>query len=195
MTLRTLLEGSIVAAVLVSLASVAPAGPGGCGCRQGVRCAESAGCCGGAACRQMARGPGGRRDAAWEADHDTFLFLIDQRDRIRREVKDLPDGVETVTESSDRDVAERIRVHVHAMYARMKEDRPIHVRDPLFAELFRHAAAVATTIEPTTDGVRVRATSKDPYVVKLIKAHAGVVGRFISEGHPEMRRNHDVPAR
>jgi hypothetical protein len=107
----------------------------------------------------------------------------------------LPDGVETLTESDDPEVAEKIRVHVRAMDARMKEGRPIHARDPLFAELFRHADAITMTIEPTQDGVRVRETSSDAWVVELIQAHAEVVSRFLANGHAEVRRNHDLPPR
>jgi len=130
-----------------------------------------------------------------QADHDVFLFLLDHRDDIRRRVTELPDGVETLTESADPKIADQVREHVRAMYARMKEGRPIHARDPLFAELFRHADAITMTLEPTEKGVRVRETSGDPYVAKLIKAHAEVVSRFLANGHAEMRRNHEVPAR
>ena len=98
-------------------------------------------------CRRGAPGAATAQD-----DHAVFHFLLDARDRIRREVTELPDGVETLTESDDREVAGKIGEHVRAMYARMKDGRPIHARDPLFAELFRHADAIAITIEPTHTG-------------------------------------------
>jgi len=138
------------------------------------------------------QGRGGRHG---DDDHATFHFLLDAHDRIRRRTTDLPNGVETLTESDDPEVAARIETHVRAMEARLVSGRPIHARDPLFAELFRHADAIEIVIEPTPKGVRVRETSSDPYVVELIQAHAEVVSAFVANGHAEMRKNHDVPPR
>lgn len=56
------------------------------------------------------------------------------------------------------------------MLARVKDGRPIHRRDPLFAELFRFADRIEARYERTVRGVRVIETSQDPYVVKLIQA-------------------------
>ena len=42
--------------------------------------------------------------------------------------------------------------------------------------------------------MKVRETSSDPYVVKLIRAHAAVVTKFIENGRREMHANHAVPA-
>jgi hypothetical protein len=49
--------------------------------------------------------------------------------------------------------------------------------------------------EFTPRGVRVVETSADPYVVKLIQAHADVVTLFVKNGRAEMMKNHDVPPR
>jgi hypothetical protein len=43
--------------------------------------------------------------------------------------------------------------------------------------------------------VRVVETSQDPYVVKLLQAHAEVVSAFIANGRSEMMKNHTLPAR
>jgi hypothetical protein len=81
------------------------------------------------------------------------------------------------------------------MYARVKEARPIHRRDPLFRAVFEHASQIAMRHDLTPKGVRVIETSTDPYVVKLIQAHAEVVNLFVKNGRAEMMKNHDVPAR
>jgi len=44
-----------------------------------------------------------------------------------------------VTESKNPEVTRLLQTHVAAMLARVKEGRPIHQRDPLFAELFKNA--------------------------------------------------------
>lgn len=49
--------------------------------------------------------------------------------------------------------------------------------------------------EATAKGVRVIETSADPYVAKLLQAHADVLDAFIANGQSEMMKNHAVPAR
>jgi hypothetical protein len=36
-------------------------------------------------------------------------------------------------------------------------------------------------------------TSSDPYVVRLVQAHAEVLNQFIKNGRAEAMKNHDVP--
>lgn len=141
------------------------------------------------------RGRGQWNDPRFVEDRKWFHFLLDNRATIRRTITRLDDGVETVTESDDPEVAAGIRTHVAAMHARVKEGRGIHLRDPLFRELFRHAEKIAIEITPTDKGVRVLETSDDPYVATLIRAHADVVSRFIENGHDEVRKDHAVPPR
>jgi hypothetical protein len=81
------------------------------------------------------------------------------------------------------------------MHKRVEQGRPIHMRDPLFAAIFGNARKISMKVERTPKGVRVVETSTDPYVVKLIQAHADVLDRFIANGHAEVRKNHAVPAR
>jgi len=81
------------------------------------------------------------------------------------------------------------------MHERLKSGMGIHYRDPLFAEIFRHHDKIDMKIEKTKNGVRVTETSVDPYVAKLIQAHAGAVSKFIENGHAEVRKNHPLPDR
>ena len=92
------------------------------------------------------------------------------------------DGVETVTESTNPEVTRLLQTHVASMLARVKEGRPIHQRDPLFAELFKNADRIEARHELTAGGVPVVETSKDAYVVKLLQAHAEVVSAFLANG-------------
>lgn len=136
-----------------------------------------------------------RRDAEHRRDHDVFLYLLDHRQQIRRTVTAFPEGVETLTESDDEEVAAKIREHAFSMRRRVEERRPIHMRDPLFAEIFRHADQIEMSVESTANGVMVRETSRDAYVAALIREHAAVVDRFVARGHAEVRRDHSPPPR
>jgi hypothetical protein len=138
-------------------------------------------------------GPG--RDKDFLVDRDDFHFLLEHHDQIRRKVKQLKDGVETVTESDNQEVAAKIQKHVSAMYQRVENRRPIRMRDPLFAEIFRHADKIKMRVENTPKGVRIIETSDDAYVVSLIQSHAQVVSAFVSDGFQEAQKTHAVPGK
>lgn len=135
------------------------------------------------------------KDASHRADMELFHFLLDHRQEIRRKVINLPNGVETLTESDNPRIVPKLQAHVESMYKRVEEIRPIHARDPLFAEIFRNADKIKMKLEKTAKGVKVVETSDDAYVAKLIQAHAEVVNRFIKNGRIEMRNNHPLPDR
>ena len=132
-------------------------------------------------------------EQSFRDDHDDFFFLLEHRDSIRRNVKQLSDGIESLTESDDDEVAGVIQAHVAAMYNRLEQGNPVRMRDPLFREVFQHANKVNMQIERTAHGVRVIETSQDPYVAKLLQAHAQVVNLFLKNGFAEMPKNHALP--
>ena len=144
---------------------------------------------------QAGRGRGMMGDGAHAADMQLFHQLFEHRTEISRQVIARDDGIETVTESKNPDVTRLLQTHVASMLARVKEGRPIHQRDPLFVELFKHADQIVASYEPTALGVRVVETAKDAYVVKLLHAHADVVTAFLANGMSEMMKNHPVPLR
>jgi hypothetical protein len=146
--------------------------------------------------RGAGRGRGGppHSDPRFVADRDVFHFLLQHHDQIQRKVKNIDHGIETTTESKDPEVAANIQEHVHAMYDRVKDGRGIHMRDPLFRELFRHADKIEMKHENTDRGVRVTETSDDPYVARLIQGHAKVVSLFVKNGFSEAHVNHALPA-
>ncbi len=168
----------VVAAATIALAAQGPPAGAGQGMGQG-----------------MGRGRGMMQDASHQADMAVFHQLLDNGAKIRRQVTARPDGVESITESDDPVIAKAIQGHVEAMSARVTQARPIHQRDPLFREVFAHADKIVLKHEATARGVKVVETSTDPYVVKLIQAHADVVTAFIANGRAEAMKDHAVPAR
>jgi intracellular sulfur oxidation DsrE/DsrF family protein len=150
----------------------------------------------------MGHGPrgqaGGRHDedhdARHDEDHEVFQFLLANHQKIRRTVKDLKNGVETLTESDEPAIASKIQEHVEWMTHRIRETQPIRMRDPLFAEIFQHTQQIQMEHTATAKGIKVTETSDDPYVVRLIQAHAKVVSGFVERGHAEAMKNHPVPS-
>ena len=127
-------------------------------------------------------------------DRDVFQTLLGNHARIRREVRLVEDGVETVTESDDPSIAILIKDHVRAMKSRIEERRRIRQWDPMFRAVFDNAAEIEMDYEETPAGVRVREVSSDPAVARLIQAHARVVDGFVARGGAESREAHPVPA-
>jgi hypothetical protein len=173
-------SGPVHVLLLIALIGASPAcGQGGRGCPSMT----------GGGCQGM------MGDPSHAADMQMFHQLFDHRAEITRQVRQRQDGVETVTESTNPEVTQLLQTHVASRLARVKDGRPIHRRDPLFAELFRYADRIDAKHEFTAGGVRVVETSQDPYVVKLLHAHAEVVSAFIANGMSEMMKNHSLPAR
>jgi hypothetical protein len=152
---------------------------------------------GGRAAQPLGKGPppgkGMNKGANFAADRDVFHFLLENRKDVRRTVIETKTGVETVTESDKSEVAKKIREHATAMHERVKSGKGIHLRDPLFSEIFKSYDKVVMKVEKTEKGVKVTETSDDPYVAKLIQAHAAVVTKFIENGHDEVHKNHPLP--
>ena len=119
--------------------------------------------------------------------------MIEHRDTISRTIKNLPNGIETLTESSDPEVAAKIQDHVESMYSRMETANPIRMRDPLFREIFANAEKINMNVEHTDKGVLVTETSEDDYVARLLQKHAEVVSLFIQNGYSELPKNHEPP--
>lgn len=138
-------------------------------------------------------GRGMRSDPTFADDRETFHDLLGDHDKVERTVTPLPNGVRTRTTSEDPELAAKISEHVAAMYARMKENRPVRRWDPLFAALFDKADQVEIDVKPIDGGVEVTETSADPETAALIRAHAETVSRFVEHGFAEAQRAHPLP--
>jgi hypothetical protein len=145
---------------------------------------------GGPSCRGGVCGGGMGRGGGHGGDMKGIHALFAQRDQIRRTVTQIPGGVRATTESDDPAVVAQLREHVQAMNKRLKEGRPIHTKDPLFAAIFENADKIHVEIENTPKGITVTETSADPKVIELVRRHAEVVSSFVANGMQEMMRSH-----
>jgi len=127
-------------------------------------------------------------------DMDSIHALFSAHQQIARTVKKLDTGVETLTESADPKVQALIREHVQTMYQRLSAGQPIRQWDPLYAEIFRQAGKIHMELSNTAKGIKVIETSTDPWVVKLLHAHADGVSEFVDQGMAAMHKAHPLPA-
>ena len=133
-------------------------------------------------------------DTAKEHDQAVGHQLFDRHAGTQRTVEKLPDGIRTLTVSSDPVTVSLLHDHVSAMESRMRQGLVMRRWDPFFPELFRHADEIRQRIENQPDGVRVEAHSDNPYVVPLLYLHADAISDFAKRGWDAAQERHSLPA-
>jgi hypothetical protein len=112
--------------------------------------------------------------------HDMFF----NHDKIKRTVTNLPDGIRTVTESDDPQVAATIKKHVAGMGRRVEEGRdpglPIETR--ALHAIFRYKDKIKSAYEVTEKGIVVVQTSIDVSAIKALQDHAAEVSDLAKRG-------------
>lgn len=147
-----------------------------------------------AAAPMGAQRPGGmmgmHRDPATMAQMATVHEMVMNHDRITRTVTNLPDGVRTVTESDDPQIAKRIKEHVSEMYARVMaaDDPGLPIESPALRTIYRNGDKISTVIDSTTRGIIIRQTSRDSVTVAALQQHAVEVSELTRDGMEAMHR-------
>jgi PHD/YefM family antitoxin component YafN of YafNO toxin-antitoxin module len=122
---------------------------------------------------------------------DMFLVrdMIHGHERIKRTVTNLPNGIRTVTESDDPQMAQTIKTHVASMAQRLNDGRVFNLFSPTLPILFENKDKIKTQVETTNTGVVVTQTSGDAAVVAALQAHAVEVSELARDEQAAMMRN------
>jgi hypothetical protein len=129
-----------------------------------------------------------RQDEGSSADMGLVHDLVMNHTRIRRTVTNLPDGIRTVTESDDPQVAQTIKAHVASMSQRLKDGREFNIFSTTLPVLFENRDKIQSVVEVTDKGSIVTRTSTDATVVAALQGHAAEVTELAQEGMVAMRR-------
>ncbi len=200
---KVLVIGGIAAATLLvggwALAQSAGHGPGGMrGMGPGMHGQMGPGMRGQMGPGMMGMGPGMmgmNHGSATAAEHSDIRELFFNHDRIKRTVTNLPDGIRTVTESDDPQVAATIKKHVAEMGKRVEEGRDpgLPIESPALRSIFRDKDKIKSTYEVTEKGIIVVQTSTDASAVKALQGHAAEVTDLAQRGmvaaHEAMMKN------
>ena len=124
---------------------------------------------------------GGNATAAERSDIHGLLF---NHASIKRSVTNLPDGIRTVTESDDPQVAATIKKHVAYMGKRVDEGRDpgLPIESAALHVIFLDKNKIKTTYETTEKGIVVIQTSADAGAVKALQDHAAEVTDLAQRG-------------
>jgi hypothetical protein len=128
-------------------------------------------------------------DAPTMAEMRAIHELMVNHDRISRTVTNLTDGIRTVTESNDPEIAKTIQEHVLTMnqHVSVGNDPGLPMESPALHSIFRNADKVQTSIQTTAKGVVVVQTSTDPATVAALQQHASEVSNLVKDGMAAMR--------
>jgi hypothetical protein len=129
-----------------------------------------------------------QQDAGSSADMALVHDLLVNHERIRRTVTRLPDGIRTVTESDDPQVAQTIKAHVASMSNRLKTGQEFNIFSTTLPVIFENADNIRSVVEMTDKGAIVTRTSTDAKIVAALQGHAGEVTELVQEGMVAMRR-------
>lgn len=124
------------------------------------------------------------------AEVDELRAMFMGHPAITRRVINLPDGIETVTESDDPALAEVIVSHVVGMIGRVEDnnDPKVVIQSPTLDILFENRDLITTVLEPTETGIKVIQTSADAATVAALQKHAAEVSAMAERG---MRAVHE----
>jgi acetolactate synthase small subunit len=127
-------------------------------------------------------------DQAFGADMQLVHGMLQNNEKIKRTVTNLPDGIRTVTESDDPQVAAFIKAHVASMEKRLGDGKIFNLFSPTLPVLFDTKDAIRTAVEITEKGAIVTQTSGDAKVVAALQAHALEVSELARDGMVAMMR-------
>lgn len=101
-----------------------------------------------------------------------------------RKVTNLPNGIRTVTQSSDPDVMATLISHVTGMIGRVEtgDDPEIIIQSPTLDVFFARGEGITSDIQVTDEGIVVVQTSTDPEIVTALQVHAAEVSDMAARG-------------
>ena len=132
----------------------------------------------------MKKSPGLQGVNASQAESEELAIMFENVDTISREVTNLPNGIRTVTRSSDEAVMAVLVSHIIGMIDRVErgDDPQIFIQSPTLDVLFLNGAEMQSQIDVTDKGIVVVRTSTDPDVVAALHIHAAEISDMADRG-------------
>lgn len=128
--------------------------------------------------------PGLRGENASPEESTELAVMFAGFRTMTRTVENLPNGIRTVTGSSDPEVMAALKSHVVGMIGRVeaKDDPKIFIQSPTLDIFFERSERLETVIDVTEEGIVVVQTSDDPELVAALHKHAAEVSDMAERG-------------
>jgi hypothetical protein len=113
---------------------------------------------------------------------------------LTRKVTNLPNGIRTVTSSSNPEVMASLVSHVSGMIGRVEtgDDPKIMIQSPTLDIFFARGKGITSDIQVTDEGIVVVQTATDPEIITALHVHAAEVSEMAARG---MQAVHDMMTR
>jgi len=110
--------------------------------------------------------------------------MFEGHQSITRTVENLPNGIRTVTETTNPDLRGQLVSHVIGMIDRVDQGRDpkVMIQSPTLDILFQNRALIVTEMDPTDTGIIITQTSDDAETVAALQTHAAEVSDLAARG-------------
>ena len=128
--------------------------------------------------------PGLQGENATPEESADLAVLLNNFDTITREVENLPNGIRTVTRSSDADVMDALVNHSVGMIDRVGQldDPKILIQSPTLYIFFLQGEDIVSEVSIEDEGLIVVQTSENPQIVEALQVHAAEVSAMADRG-------------
>ena len=128
--------------------------------------------------------PGLRGENATVLESEELAVLFQNFDTLSREVENLPNGIRTVTRSSDPAVMDALVSHAAGMIDRVhaQDDPKIRIQSPTLDAFFLHGDEIVSEVDVTDGGLVVTQTTDNPALVAALHVHAAEVSAMADRG-------------
>lgn len=128
--------------------------------------------------------PGLRGENASPEESAEIALMFRKFETITRSVENLPNGIRTLTTSSDQDVMDALVSHSVGMIDRVGQldDPKIMIQSPTLDIFFLRGDGITSDVEITDAGLLVIQTSNDPEMVTALQTHAAEVTAMADRG-------------
>lgn len=128
--------------------------------------------------------PGLQGENASAQESADLAVMFNNFNTITREVENLPNGIRTVTRSSDPTVMDALVNHSVGMIDRVGQldDPQIQIQSPTLDIFFLRGEEIISEVSIEDEGLVVIQTSEDPQVVEALHTHAAEVTAMAERG-------------
>ena len=118
------------------------------------------------------------------AEEGELRVMFADHSLITRTVENLPNGIRTVTQTTDPDLREQLVTHVIGMIDRVDQGRDprVTIQSLTLDILFKNRALIVTDMDPTDTGIIIIQTSDDAETVAALQKHAAEVSDLAARG-------------